>query len=371
MKHIINYLLSAAAIVLCAACLLTSCDNPLGENTENPPTAALPAAEFSVMQYDYEQGAHPDSSYVFESVLEKDGTFKYGLEKSVTLVPNIFPNEENRIEFVISSNDPDFKGVNASSSAKCINIVQDGNDNTHFHLEWNGEGYSTITFWNGEGANKKEVSFMATSKKEIPMEGIIVKYGPVVRDDFEWHRMIKFNANDPRKSVREDSGSDDVMHIVTARNASREINDVLEIIGPKPLNANVGPVDVANRQLVMDFTYDLPYHNNDGVREPSPTWDRNIRDYPGFSWFPSDTYVEEPREVTEAEWFKERARKIRPCDLRDRRIKYLYSGVSIHIATGTLYYDTYYTDELGQIQHIGTAHEKHFYWNVYVRADIW
>ena len=374
MKHFIKFHCFATILIAFVVVLLSSCnDDPLGENKNNPPTVSLPAAEFSVIQYDYEHGFHPDSNYVFESILEKDGSFRYGLDKLDKLVPNIFPDEENRIEFVITSEDPSFKGVNASSSAQCVNIVSDGSDNSRFHLEWNGEGYSTITFWNGDGETKKGVSFMVTSYKEIPMTGLLIRYNHVAYSNFFCLRMYKYNKTEPGKSEMEISGSDSPVRVKSAFVYKDNELPVIEIVGPIPLNANVGPEDVYDRQLVLAFSYDPQYKLDDYSKyhdnvEVVPTWERNIADYSGFSWLPSDTYEDESHsgayQSTKKNWYDTRARKIRPCDLRDRRIKYLYSGLEMRIATGQLYYYHETIDPFGQVVQDGFPDVKHVLWEV-------
>lgn len=165
--------LAIAAALLLGVAGLTSCNknNPLAPNKNNPAEAALKAAAFEVTLLDHERGYDRDSAYVFEGVWKQDA-FHFGYLKLDPMVPNILPDGRNQLEFRISSDAAGFEGVNASSSSRCINIVQDGADHTRYHLEWVAEGESTITFWNGEGASRKEISFLATSKAHIPIETI-------------------------------------------------------------------------------------------------------------------------------------------------------------------------------------------------------
>ena len=165
--------LAIAVALLLGAAGFTSCNknNPLAPNKNNPAEAALKAAAFEVTLLDHERGYDRDSAYVFEGVWKQDA-FHFGYLKLDPMVPNILPDGRNQLEFRISSDAAGFEGVNASSSSRCINIVQDGADHTRYHLEWVAEGESTITFWNGEGASRKEISFQATSKAHIPIETI-------------------------------------------------------------------------------------------------------------------------------------------------------------------------------------------------------
>nr|MCR5071324.1 hypothetical protein [Bacteroidales bacterium] len=169
--------LAGAAAILLSLAGLASCDknNPLAPNRNNPPEAGLKAAAFDITLLDHERGYNRDSVYCFEGIWKQDA-FYFGYWKLDPMVPNIFPEGQNQLEFRISSEAAGFEGVNASSSSRCINIVQDGADHTRYHLEWVAEGESTITFWNGEGDARQEISFKATSKKHIPFVNLKYRY---------------------------------------------------------------------------------------------------------------------------------------------------------------------------------------------------
>ena len=169
--------LAGAAAILLSLVGLASCDknNPLAPNRNNPPEAGLKAAAFDITLLDHERGYNRDSVYCFEGIWKQDA-FYFGYWKLDPMVPNIFPEGQNQLEFRISSEAAGFEGVNASSSSRCINIVQDGADHTRYHLEWVAEGESTITFWNGEGDARQEISFKATSKKHIPFVNLKYRY---------------------------------------------------------------------------------------------------------------------------------------------------------------------------------------------------
>ena len=169
--------LAGAAAILLSLAGLASCDknNPLAPNRNNPPEAGLKAAAFDITLLDHERGYNRDSVYCFEGIWKQDA-FYFGYWKLDPMVPNILPEGQNQLEFRISSEAAGFEGVNASSSSRCINIVQDGADHTRYHLEWVAEGESTITFWNGEGDARQEISFKATSKKHIPFVNLKYRY---------------------------------------------------------------------------------------------------------------------------------------------------------------------------------------------------
>lgn len=168
-----NHHFAVAAAMVLGVAGLASCDkdNPLSPNKNNPTAVKLQASDFSVTLLDHEKGYEKDSVYCFEGVWKEDA-FYFGYWKLDPMTPNILPDGRNKLEFKIQSDAAGFEGVNASSSSRCINIVQDGADHTRYHLEWVAEGESTITFWNGEGATRKEISFQATSKAYIPIETI-------------------------------------------------------------------------------------------------------------------------------------------------------------------------------------------------------
>ena len=234
-----------AAGMLCALGL-SSCNDPLGPNKNNPATESLRAAEFDVTLLDHEQGWTKDSLYCFEGVW-KDDAFYFGYWKLDPMVPNILPDRQNRLEFVISSEAAGFEGVNAASSSKCINIVQDTQDHRRFHLEYVSEGESTITFWNGEGDARREISFQATSKAEIPIEGFLA------RVDGKEYRFSKTNGSATKVlktfKYRNDFPGWDKMHIV-------------ELVGPIPLNATrkYDP----EKPLIVDCGWVLAYLDEEG-----------------------------------------------------------------------------------------------------------
>ena len=234
-----------AAAMLCALGL-SSCNDPLGPNKNNPATESLRAAEFDVTLLDHEQGWTKDSLYCFEGVW-KDDAFYFGYWKLDPMVPNILPDRQNRLEFVVSSEAAGFEGVNAASSSKCINIVQDTKDHRHFHLEYVSEGESTITFWNGESDARREISFQATSKAEIPIEGFLA------RVDGKEYRFSKTNGSATKVlktfKYRNDFPGWDKMHIV-------------ELVGPLPLNATRA-YDTQN-PLIIEATWSLAYLDEQG-----------------------------------------------------------------------------------------------------------
>lgn len=162
-------LLAALLLTALTACQKESPDSP---NANNPPEVSLPGAGFSITVLDFERGRHPDSAYVFEGVW-RDGHFRFGRERLDTMQLNI--TETNGITLKISSEDLDFRGVNARSSTRSIDIVPDGTARTQYHLERVCEGASAITLWNGEGTSRQEIRFTVTSREDIPAEAIRIR----------------------------------------------------------------------------------------------------------------------------------------------------------------------------------------------------
>ena len=306
-----HHLAVAAAIFLGAAGLV-SCDrnNPLAPNKENPTEVGLKGAAFEVTLLDHEKGFEKDSLYCFEGIWKGDA-FYFGYWKLDPMTPNILPDGQNQIEFVISSEAAGFEGVNASSSSRCINIVQDGADHTRYHLEWVAEGESTFTFWNGEGAARQEISFLATSKKVIPLEGILARF------DGKEYKFL--NGNNPSSTnykkllktfkSRDDFPGWDKMHI-------------LEIVGPIPLNAT----PEADKKYGMTCYFQLAYLDDDGngydwdiysttdevrserVNDP----EIEILRFPDYRWFDEEHMIIDPREKNP--W------RFVPADFRERRL---------------------------------------------------
>lgn len=307
MKNATQLLALMAAGMLCALGL-SSCNDPLGPNKNNPATESLRAAEFDVTLLDHEQGWTKDSLYCFEGVWKGDA-FYFGYWKLDPMVPNILPDRQNRLEFVISSEAAGFEGVNAASSSKCINIVQDTKDHRRFHLEYVSEGESTITFWNGEGDARREISFQATSKAEIPIEGFLA------RVDGKEYRFSKTNGSATKVlktfKYRNDFPGWDKMHIV-------------ELVGPIPLNATRA-YDTQN-PLIIEATWSLAYLDEQGN---ACNWDiystddeigslRRNDDIIQKKYFPAYRWLQ--KQICFPENGMGKKIPITPSDLRERRL---------------------------------------------------
>lgn len=248
MKNCISSFAAAAALLFPLTLSLSSCSGRASmdaPNTHNPPERALNGTGFGLVALDGERGFSKDSNYVFEGEW-RDGHFWFGREKLDTMQLNITPT--NSIVLKISSEDPAFEGVNAASSSRCIDIVPDAGDRSSFHLEWVEEGQSRITLWCGEGPARHEISFIATSRKEIPMTGIkvridgvegemaVFKEGDV--DEFG----VELNATFYEKPSIAQLGLKRYSQLVQEYNSGYDRNDItkhvaFEIIGPIPLNA--------------------------------------------------------------------------------------------------------------------------------------
>ena len=310
MKHTIYNLLAAAALSFCAVCSV-SCDknNPLSPNKDNPVETSLNAAAFDITLLDHEKGFEKDSLYCFEGIWKKDA-FYFGYLKLDPMTPNILPDGKNQIEFVISSEAAGFEGVNASSSSRCINIVQDGKDHTRYHLEWVAEGESTITFWNGEGATRKEISFQATSKAYIPIETI--KF----RIDGEIYQMIHTGF-----------GQEEEFHLLKQFPAGAKWEDLptFELV-PTPLNATL-----AEGEAIYGFlTVALYRVDENGNGSPLMTPDGKLVDN-SKPWYLSYTYQDMKTFWPEFRWLSTQCLpsenyggkeiKLNLNDLRERHAK--------------------------------------------------
>lgn len=311
--------LSIAAVVL----ICTACERAARPNQHNPQEVPLSAAPFEVVLLDHERGYARDSVYCFEGVW-KDGAFRFGLDRLDPMVPNILPDGRNRLEFRISSEAAGFQGVNASSSSRCINIVQDGTDHTRYHLEWVDEGESTISFWNGEGATRREITFKATSHKEIPMEGITFRYDGVLYKFHKW--IVSENFTDGQETYA-------IVRSWDPRRDDLDYLPVLEIVGPVPLNATEGVMclSVGGSTTIPSSDSEKEQQNGKHVSLE----DYNTRLYSGFRWFPNTiipdvpdeykdfNYSDIPFEVKKklAESTLGAYQRITPTDLRERRVK--------------------------------------------------
>ncbi len=338
MKHIRN--LRLAGVILGAAILAVSCSKASLGNKNNPVTASLPAADFEITMLDYERGYDRDSNYVFEGVWENDA-FLFGVYKTEKMVPNITP--DNGITFRITSDSPSFQGVNASSSKACINIVQDGHDHTVYHLEWAAEGESTITFWNGDGATKKQVSFTATSKKVIPLEGFKYRtrrdefmFKKYYADYYEWglggsiiappasHHEWRFDYDAAEKTMSPDWNNAGC----NAYDKDWGRMDPVEIY-PVPLNATA-----TDQPLILVLGYSCVTPN--GHIEDEEVDKLNTANYSQFRWFnpkqrkPKEYSISSKNTDAEAKqiWAEayENNLNVYPSDLRERRIKLFYYG---------------------------------------------
>lgn len=364
MKRIIH-LLTAAAAAMVAAAALVSCDknNPNAPNKSNPTEFSLPGHDFTVMVEDYERGFSKDSNYVFEGIF-KDGEFRFGLDKLDPMTLNILPDNQNQIILKVNSDSPGFDGVNASSSSRCINIIADGKDHTTYHLEWVSEGESTITLWCGEGTTRKEISFKATSKKEIPLKGI------KMRIDGEEIYMCNVISFDENGELRKDGkgycfeGTDyfgnKTERLLTDSQRSGikwthknpldpTVHHTIEIVGPEPLNATTPELHIlfdgfGIRDPWQRVTYngEMWYNWSDDMsvyptKKMFNLYDGNLENYPDFRWFapltapeyrgdPWDSYNENLPYYSKTIcpiipnlYLEDTKYSLKPADLRERR----------------------------------------------------
>ncbi len=334
MKSIL-YRLTAPVLALLCAASLAACDKdrPDGPNKDNPAEHPLASCAFSLNARDCERGFSPDSSYVFEGVF-RDGSFYFGADKRDAMVLNITP--DNQIILTASSEAAGFEGVNASSSSRCINIVPDGTDRTTYHLQWVAEGESTITFWNGEGAGRQEISFQATSKKEIPLEGIAFRYDGSV---------YKFQKQIPTEYVTEGTFQYMLLKKWDGKPDKFEKLPTFELIGPVPLNATPTLL-----YLTQKFIANIPSSDDPVYGKEVSAYDYNLRMYRDYRWFPKfiqPTIPEEYPFLDEAplsvqidcqQKYVNNMLKLFPADLRERRIKFWIDGVSSMGAGGFAMY---------------------------------
>ena len=293
-------------------------DGPEGPNPNNPTEYALEACAFGLNVQDCERGFSRDSNYIFEGVY-RDGKFYFGEEKRDEMVLNITPDNKIILNAVAESDK--FRGVNASSSSRCINIVSDGPDHTAYHLEWVAEGESTITLWNGEGAGRQEISFKVTSRKEIPLEGIAFRYDGSI---------YKFQKVIPTEYVSE--GTFQYMLLKAWKNGKENLDylPTFELVGPIPLNATPTVL-----YLTQDFTAFIPDPNDRVYGKEVSVYDFNERLYKDYRWFPEYSLPSFPEGYNEQNWetcplelqsewqhqYLESMLKLYPSDLRERRIK--------------------------------------------------
>ena len=324
MKNIPNRL-TAPVLALLLAFGLTACDKdrPDGPNRNNPAERQLASCAFGLSVRDCERGFSPDSSYVFEGVF-RDGSFYFGADKRDAMVLNITP--DNRIVLTASADAAGFEGVNASSSSRCINVVPDGTDRTTYHLEWVAEGESTITFWNGEGAGRKEISFKATSRKEIPLEGIAFRYDGHV---------YRFQKQIPTEYVTEGTFQYMLLKKWDGRPETFDRLPVFELIGPIPLNATPTLLYLSQTSMA-----NVPSPEDRDYGQSVSAHEYNLRLYKDYRWFPEfilPTIPEEYPFLDEApldvqidcqQSYVNNMLKLYPADLRERKIKFWVDGIS-------------------------------------------
>lgn len=305
MEHI-----SLAAGLLAVLAALASCkgEDPLAPNKRNPAVEAFPAADFGLRVLDFEQGGDPDSCYVFKG-LWRDGNFCFGLDKLDPMTLNL--SGDNALVLEILPLGEGFRGVNAASSARCIDIVAEGGERTRFRLERVTEGESTIVLWNGGDGDRRELSFPVTSREEIPVEGFRCRVDGQLFDIpmIESGSFLEPNANYHTRSG--------VLRDVKAFPGWDRMQ-VLELVGPVPLNATgrkqesiwlYDPVAPAFPLLDDEgncFTGDWP-----SFVGPEGIADINRRHYPAWRWFAPDRY---------AVRFADDQPHLRPADMRERRM---------------------------------------------------
>mgnify|MGYP007069840358 CR=1 FL=1 len=353
MKTLFPPAAAAAILSLCAA--FSSChkDNPQGPNTANPPASDLPGQDFSLTVLDHERGYDPDSLYVFEGIYKDDGQFYFGYYQLDPMVLNILPDGQNELVLKVASDATGFQGVNAASSARCINIVPDGRDHTVYHLEWVAEGESTVTLWNGKGPSRKEVSFKVTSKKEIPLEKLYFR--------------VRTGLSDKTGTLYEMKHVDCVNHITlggsfnysvlvnfTNRNAAQfpgfENLTYLETV-PYPLNANTPKK--GSQLIISEMTIYLEQLEENGLRPDDLQPYSDILQYGkngyswGYSWDDENSPIK--KWYKDYRWFSKsiiadgqpRARDINApvnvADLRERRLMLWSVGDKMNQRYGSFY----------------------------------
>ena len=281
------------AVLLLGTMILPACGghSPLSPNTANPVEVELPGADFELLAFDHERGWSRDSHYVFEGVW-RDGHFRFGREQLDTMQLNITP--DNGIILRVRSDESGFRGVNAASSARCINIVPDKADRTVYHLEWVDEGHSTITLWCGEGPSRHEIRFLATSRKDIPLEGIKVRI-----DGEERLMLVAREGEEPAVNFPYVQGG--IVPSIGLIGASRfqqyyrefpkgyDRGDVtrhvvLEIAGPVPLNATPTTRLYTGFDAVGLIDEGFLY-SGDCWLESYRLYEENLTHNPDFRWF--------------------------------------------------------------------------------------
>ena len=315
-------LLVQAVLVLFGVACLSSCvkDGPEAPNRTNPEEMVLPGCDFGVTLQDHERGYAPDSAYVFEGVW-KEGAFRFGRDRLDEMTPNILPESRNRLVFSVFSDSSDFGGVNASSSARCINVIPVGGDRRSYELEWVAEGESTITLWCGEGEARREVHFRATSRKEIPFTGIRVRFHDERGSTVQVARCPRGDSFPAYGSAALFDG--DWSHC-----------RMMEIIGPEPLNATLVNERGEALMLFVTTVVDLPVVNGENLIDGPQTrylgWQEYLDRCPDVRMLDADLNVTEAegidlqgthpaRSDLTARFAEEK--RINFADIRERRLR--------------------------------------------------
>ncbi|MBQ9450702.1 MAG: hypothetical protein IJU34_05240 [Bacteroidales bacterium] len=334
MKNFISSFAAAAALLFPLTLSLSSCSGRASmdaPNTHNPPERALNGTGFGLVALDGERGFSKDSNYVFEGEW-RDGHFWFGREKLDTMQLNITPT--NSIVLKISSEDPAFEGVNAASSSRCIDIVPDAGDRSSFHLEWVEEGQSRITLWCGEGPARHEISFIATSRKEIPMTGIKVRIDGVEGEMAVTHPN---EVNDNGESIHyifygkpaiAKLGLKLYSTLVQEYNSGYDRNDIsrhviFEIAGPIPLNAT--PTEKIYTAFDAIGIIENGVFGDPGKLSPSTAYWiyglylENLKHNPDFRWFNPVSLESDDIGLSLLRHYKETdLYTLYPADLRER-----------------------------------------------------
>ena len=183
--------------------------------------------------------------------------------------------------------------------------MQDSQDHRRYHLEYVAEGESTITFWNGEGDARREISFLATSKADIPIQGFLA------RVDGKEYKFTKNNKSVTKVlktfNYRDDFPGWDKMHIV-------------ELVGPIPLNAT--RQYSTENPLIIDVGWVLAYLDDEGnacewdiyqaddeigsLREDDEEFQK--QHFPNYRWF--------QKEISTRNHYA----PLTPADLRERHL---------------------------------------------------
>jgi len=260
-----------SAVFLFQACLSDPAepDTPLGPNLNNPEILDLPKAPFELSAVDIRASRQNVASrkMSFELIFADSGWTHKDIQTELVVQPDDYSlngNFGNEITVSVTSDSPDFQGVNIESSNEAVDVCWADDNRVSFRLKSCASGTALVSVWNGDRSNA--ISFPVHSNVVIPMTGVVVEYRGA-RYELKPFSESEFSKLSSRKlyTIKEWLGETE---------KTFETGVTFRVIGPVPINASEH-----NCLSILDEAIMLGGPSFDEI------WSQNASMNPDFNWF--------------------------------------------------------------------------------------